>query len=63
MKKHKVDYRHFICIAITLGFLACSVFLYSGALGRLIESGRDLGLSVAYFFAMRLGSSMGSFLQ
>lgn len=48
--KKKFDYRHIICIAITLGFVACSVFLYSGALGRLIESGRDFGLSVAYYF-------------
>ena len=47
--KKKVDYRHFICIAITLGFIAC-FFLFPTALGRLIESGRDLGLSFAYYF-------------
>ena len=47
--KKKVDYRHFICIAITIGFIAC-FFLFPTALGRLIESGRDLGLSFAYYF-------------
>lgn len=49
-EKKRFDYRHIICIAITLGCLACSVFLYSGALGRLIEGGRDFGLSIGYYF-------------
>lgn len=46
----KIDYRHFICIAITLGFVACSVFVFPSAFIRIIESGRDFGLSVAYYF-------------
>ena len=46
----RIDYRHFICIAITIGFVALSVFEFFGAVGRLIESGRDIGLSAAYYF-------------
>ena len=50
MKRLRIDYRHFICIAITLGFVALGVFEFFGAVGRLIESGRDIGLSAAYYF-------------
>ena len=53
--KKRFDYRHIICIAVTLGCLACSVFLYSGALGRVIEGGRDFGLSVGYYFCEIFG--------
>ena len=53
----RFDYRHIICIAITLAFIACGVFLYSGALGRLIEGGRDFGLSVGYYFCEIFGIS------
>lgn len=60
MKKHikekkRFDCRHIICIVITLAFILCGVFLYSGALGRLIESGRDFGLSVGYYFCEIFG--------
>lgn len=53
-KKH-FDYRYIICIIITLGFLACGVFLFPNSLGRIIESGRDFGLSVAYYFCEMFG--------
>ena len=46
----RINYRHFICIAITLGFVLCGVFVFSNAFWRLVESFRDLGLSVAYYF-------------
>ncbi len=46
----RFNYRHIICITIILGFLACSVFFFSGALGRLIESCRDIGLSFGFYF-------------
>ena len=46
----KIDYRHYICIAITLGFLACGVFVFPNALFRFLESVRDFGLSAAYYF-------------
>ena len=54
-ERKRFDYRHIICIAVTLGCLACSVFLYSGALGRVIEGGRDFGLSVGYYFCEIFG--------
>lgn len=54
-EKKRFDYRHIICIAITLVFLACAVFVFPSALGRVIEGGRDLGLSVAYYFAELFG--------
>lgn len=54
-EKKRFDYRHIICIAITLAFILCGVFLYSGALGRLIEGGRDFGLSVGYYFCEIFG--------
>ena len=49
-EKRRFDYRHIICIAITLGFAACAVFVFPSAFGRLIEGGRDFGLSVAFYF-------------
>lgn len=50
-----VNYRHYICIGITLGFLACTVFLFPYAFGRLLESIRDFGLSAAYYFVELFG--------
>lgn len=54
-EKKRFDYRHIICVAITLAFILCGGFVYSGALGRLIESGRDFGLSVGYYFCEIFG--------
>ena len=45
----KTDYRHYVCIAITLGFFALGVFEFFGAAGRIIESIRDFGLSCGYY--------------
>ena len=53
-EKRRFDYRHIICIAITLGFAACAFFVFPSALGRLIEGGRDFGLSVAFYFCRLL---------
>lgn len=53
-EKKRLDYRHIICIAITLGFVACAVFVFPSALGRIIEGGRDFGLSVAFYFCRLL---------
>ena len=57
MKKvgKKIDYRHFICVAITLAFVLVAIFVFSSALGRLIESVRDFGLSSAYYFCNIFG--------
>ncbi len=57
--KKRFNYRHIICIFITIGFLACGVFLFPNALGRLIEGGRDIGLSVAYYFCEMFGIEHG----
>lgn len=51
----RFNYRHIICILLTIGFIACGVFKFPNALGRLIESGRDIGLSVAYYFCEIFG--------
>lgn len=48
--ERKIDYRHIICILITLGFVALGIFRFFGCVGRIIESVRDCGLSVAYYF-------------
>lgn len=56
-EKKRFNYRHIICVAITLAFIFCGVFFYSGAFGRLIESGRDFGLSVGYYFCEIFGIS------
>ena len=48
--ERKIDYRHIICILITLGFVALGIFRFCGCIGRIIESVRDCGLSVAYYF-------------
>jgi len=44
------DYRHYICYAISLGFLAMG-FLFPNSLPRLGESFRDLGTSILYYFS------------
>ena len=49
------NYRHIICIIITLGFVAVGGLVYPNTLGRTVESFRDLGLSVGYFFAELFG--------
>ena len=46
----KVNYRHIICIIITLGVVALGLFRFFDSIGRIIEAGRDFGLSVAYYF-------------
>lgn len=51
----RFNYRHIICILLTIGFIACGIFIFPNALGRLIESARDFGLSVSYYFCEILG--------
>lgn len=43
-------YLHYVCALITLGLLVLGVFRFPNAIGRLVESCRDFGLSVAYTF-------------
>ena len=56
MKKNRIllqlqatDYRHYICLAITLGFLGCG-FVFPNALPRFAEALRDLVFSIVYYF-------------
>ena len=46
----QLNYRHYICVAITLGCLAFTIFCFTDSLVRIIEAFRDFGLSVAYYF-------------
>ncbi len=54
-EKKKFNYRHIICIAVTLGFIACGLFAFPRSLHRVVESGRDFGLSAAYYFCEIFG--------
>lgn len=51
----KFNYRHMICICITLAFFACTVLIFDNAIGRIAEAFKDFGLSVAYYFTELLG--------
>lgn len=51
----RIDYRYYICIGITVGFALLGVFVFRSAFFRLIEAGRDFGLSVAYYFCELFG--------
>lgn len=53
----RFNYRHIVCILLTIGFIAYGVFIFPNALGRLIEGGRDFGLSVAYYVCELFGIS------
>lgn len=43
-------YMHIICIAITLGFVSCAVFVFPSAFIRIKESCVDLVSSIKYYF-------------
>lgn len=53
--KRRFNYRHILCVIITLGFVACSVFVFPHAFGRIIEGLRDFGISVAYYVCEMFG--------
>lgn len=53
--KRNFNYRHIVCVAVTLIFMACGIKFFLPALGRLLESGRDFGLSIAYYFCELCG--------
>lgn len=44
----KLDYRHYICVAITIAFMSC-FFFFPNCIGRLIESLWDICTSTAYY--------------
>ena len=45
-----LNYRHYLCISITLGFVALSVFVFQNAFTRMVESCVDLWNSCVYYF-------------
>lgn len=47
--KIKSDYRHFICIAITIIFLLLSILVFRYAMPRLIETFTDIATSCVYY--------------
>jgi len=46
----KINYRHYVCILVTLAFIAVAILAFPYAFKRLLEGFRDFGLSVAYYF-------------
>lgn len=46
----KIKSYHFLSVLITLSFLLFSIFLFNQSYWRIIESSRDFGLSIAYYF-------------
>lgn len=44
-----VDYRHYICIAVTVGFILLSVFGFPYAFSRICEGCRDIANSAVYY--------------
>ena len=44
------SYMHIICIVITLGFIACAVFVFPSAFVRIKESCVDFWFSIKYYF-------------
>ena len=47
----EIDYRHYICIAITIIFLCLSIFYFKYAMPRLIETFIDLGNSAKFYIS------------
>ena len=48
----KLNIYHILSVVITLIFLLLSVFVFRPSFWRLVESGRDCGISVAYYFCV-----------
>ena len=59
-QKHKrINYRHWISLALLLGSVALCIFVYEYPLLRLIESGEAFGRSIAQTFLDAFGLSDG----
>ena len=46
----RINYKHYICAGVLLLLALCSVFVYPHNVIRLLESIRDFGVSIAYYF-------------
>ena len=57
MKRIRLDYRHILCVAITLFFLIIAIFLFPYAFPRLVESMGNFGRSASYYFTNLFSSS------
>lgn len=49
-EEKQFNYKHIVCLLITFGFIACGIFIFPNAICRLLESIRDLFLSLLYWF-------------
>ena len=54
MALRKADYRHYICVAITIAFACVSGFCFTKSYLRFAESCRDIGSSAVYYFNILL---------
>ena len=50
-KLKKINYRHYICAAITLGFIACAIFVFPKAITRIFEAFKDIWNSILFYFS------------
>lgn len=55
----RLDYRHFVCIGITVSFIALG-FLFPNSIARIGEAGRDLGTSFVYYIYALFWDNPGS---
>jgi hypothetical protein len=55
----KLNYRHYVCVFISAGFLLCGVFFFQISYLRFFNSVRDLGLSLAFYFCDLFGIGSG----
>ena len=51
----ELNYRHYICVAITAGFIIFTALVFPYAFGRIIEAIRDFGRSIGYWFVESFG--------
>lgn len=47
----KIDYRHYVCVGITVAFVLVNIFCFPYTFPRLGEAFRDFGLSVGFHYA------------
>ena len=50
----KFNYRHCLCLLVTTLFLLCSVFIFNFSSIRFVDSLKDFGLSIVFYFDMLL---------
>lgn len=58
-KIKKIDYRHYICVAVALLCLVCTIFSFPYSFARFFEGIKDLINSGVYFFCQIFGIESG----